>query len=153
MLVDNPKQVTANGGAMALEGTDLNDLTNIPIMKPTGSANVADALTPVTKTQITSELRHEVMDNVMNCLELLLDDPDISPLMRSMGVEVDPKRILDFMRANLQDSYTMVLEDTVRGLTDREQLHETMFFMPLKQSLYLLSKELYKQQSQVSAIS
>jgi hypothetical protein len=153
VLVDNPKQVTANGGAMALEGTDLNDLTNIPIMKPTGSANMADALTPVTKTQITGELRQEVMDNVMNCLQMLLDDPDISPLMRSMGVEVDPMRVLDFMRTNLQDSYTMVLEDTVRGLTDREQLHETMFFMPLKQSLYLLSKELYRQQTQVSAIS
>jgi hypothetical protein len=45
------------------------------------------------------------------------------------------------------------LEDTVRGLTDRETLHETMFFMPLKQSLYLLSKELYRQQSQVSSMA
>ncbi|WP_125185265.1 cell division protein FtsA [Botryobacter ruber] len=152
VLVDNPKQVTANGGAMALEGADLNDLTNIPIIKPTGAAG-EDALKTVNKTQITTMLRQEVIDNVMACLELLLDDDDVSPLMRSMGVEVDPIRELEFLKNNMQDSLTMVLEDTLRGLSDREPLHETMFFMPLKQSLYLLSKELYRQQANVSSMA
>jgi hypothetical protein len=82
----------------------------------------------------------------MACLELLLDDADIAPQMRSMGVEVDPHWVLNFMRNHIQDSYTMVLEETLRGLSDRELIPETMFFMPLKQSLYLLSKELYQQQ-------
>ncbi|WP_210464920.1 cell division protein FtsA [Rufibacter roseolus] len=146
VLVDNPKQVTANGGAMALEGNNLSDLTDIPIMRPTGAASGEDALRAVNKSQISSTIRQEVLDNVMNCLEMLLDDADIAPLMRSMGVEVDPHWILNFMRSNIQDSYTMVLEETLRGLSDRELIPETMFFMPLKQSLYLLSKELYQQQ-------
>jgi hypothetical protein len=146
VLVDNPKQVTANGGALALDGANLSDLTDIPIMRPTGSANSADALLPVNKSQISSTIRQEVLENVMECLQLLLDDADVAPLMRSMGVEVDPHWVLNFMRNNIQDSYTMVLEETLRGLSDRELLPETMFFMPLKQSLYLLSKELYHQQ-------
>ncbi len=151
VLVDNPKQVTANGGAMALEGTNLADLTDIPIIRPTGSANPEDALAPVNRSQITGVLRQEVLDNVMACLKLLLDDDEVAPLMRTMGVEIDPRRVLDFMKANIQDSYTLVLEETVRGLSDRELLHETMFFMPLKQTLYLLSKELYQQQVGVTA--
>ncbi|WP_181305333.1 cell division protein FtsA [Rufibacter sp. XAAS-G3-1] len=146
VLVDNPKQVTANGGAMALEGNNLSDLTDIPIMRPTGAATGEDALRPVNKSQITSAIRQEVLSNVMACLELLLDDADIAPQMRSMGVEVDPHWVLNFMRNHIQDSYTMVLEETLRGLSDRELIPETMFFMPLKQSLYLLSKELYQQQ-------
>ncbi|MFT2008094.1 hypothetical protein ACMA1I_05415 [Pontibacter sp. 13R65] len=146
VLVDNPKQVTANGGAMALEGTNLSDLTDIPIIRPTGAATEEDALKVVNKSQVTGTLRQEVLDNVMDCLQLLLDDDDVAPLMRTMGVEVDPLQVLDFMRANMQDSLTMVLEDTLRGLSDREQLPETMFFMPLKQSLYLLSRELFQQQ-------
>lgn len=146
VLVDNPKQVTANGGAMALEGADLSDLTDIPIIRPTGAASGEDALKAVNKSQISGSLRQEVLDNVMACLEMLLDDEDVSPLMRSMGVEVDPHWVLNFMRNQIQDSYTMVLEETLRGLSDRELIPETMFFMPLKQSLYLLSKELYQQQ-------
>ncbi|AMM51901.1 hypothetical protein TH61_12915 [Rufibacter sp. DG15C] len=146
VLVDNPKQVTANGGAMALEGANLSDLTDIPIMRPTGAVAGEDAMKSVNKSQISSTLRTEVLDNVMNCLTLLLDDADVAPLMRSMGVEVDPHWVLNFMRNNIQDSYTMVLEETLRGLSDRELIPETMFFMPLKQSLYLLSKELYHQQ-------
>lgn len=115
-------------------------------MRPTGAATGEDALRAINKSQITSAIRQEVLDNVMACLEMLLDDPDVAPLMRSMGVEVDPHWVLNFMRSNIQDSYTMVLEETLRGLSDRELIPETMFFMPLKQSLYLLSKELYSQQ-------
>ncbi|RAU82736.1 cell division protein FtsA [Pontibacter arcticus] len=149
VLVDNPKQVTANGGAMALEGANLSDLTEIPIIRPTGSANPEDALQPLNSSQVTGMLRQEVLDNVMNCLELLLDDPEIAPQMRSMGVEVEPTQVLSFMKANIQDSYTLVLEETLRGLSPRELLPETMFFMPLKQTLYLLSKELFQEQQQV----
>ena len=151
VLVDNPKQVTANGGALALDGANLADLSNIPILRPTGSANPEDALRAVNKSQITTTLRQEVLDNVRACLQLLLKDEEVSPLMRSMGVEVDPGWVLDFMNNNIQDSYTMVLEDTLRGLSDRELLHETMFFMPLKQTLYLLSKELFQEQMRVGS--
>lgn len=152
VLVEDPKQVTANGGALAVDEDHSRELKEIPIIRPTGTGNLQESLTGVSKSGITSEIRSKVLDNVEACLELLLQDSEIAPLMKSMGVEVNAEEALEFMKASLQDSFTLVLENTLKGLSDTEVLHETMFFMPLKQTLYLLSKELHLAQQGATAV-
>lgn len=152
ILAENPKEVTANGGALAVGEHHLKDLTGIPIIRPIGTGNGAESLAGINKAHITADVRSQVLGNVSSCLELLLLDSEVAPLMKTMGIEVNTEEIFAFLKNNLQDSFTMVLEGTVKGLSDREVLPETMFFMPLKQSLYLLSKELYQAQKSPVAV-
>jgi hypothetical protein len=55
---------------------------------------------------------------------------------------VDRQKVKDFLLREIEDSLNLGLHQIGRNLGQGETLPETLFFYPMKQALYNLSREL-----------
>ena len=83
-----------------------------------------------------------MLDNVRKFLALVLEGDTVAPLMREVGVDVDRQRVKDQLLREIEDSLSLGLHQLDRQLSQDETLPETLFFYPLKQALYNVSREL-----------
>jgi hypothetical protein len=143
ILADNPKEATTNGGVLFEESQSVPDVDSIKNIRLTGSLDGPEiGATRLKARGVDADLRQAVLDNMRSFLELVLTNDDVAPLMREVGVDIDRGRVLEFMLREVEDSLNLGLHQMERNLGSEETLPETMFFLPLKQSLYNLSREL-----------
>lgn len=140
-LPENPKQTTANGGVLA-EG---NKLPEPPQLRPIGTGAPDDTgLHTLEPATLLEQTKQEVLANVRACLKLLLDHPQALRLQDELGIRREPKRIMNIMERHLTDSFSLFRQQYAGTLRASEPIPETLFFLPLKNALFELSKELNK---------
>ncbi|WP_324672698.1 hypothetical protein [Hymenobacter sp. GOD-10R] len=143
ILADNPKEATTNGGVLFEEKSSTSDYDQIKHVKLTGTAQSAEIGAARLKLQqVDADLKQQVLDNVRNFLTLVLEGDEVAPLLREVGVDVDRQRVRDILLREIEDSLSLGLHQLQRQLSNDETLPETLFFYPLKQALYNLSREL-----------
>jgi hypothetical protein len=143
-LVPDPKQATANGGVLAPAG-------QLPLRKELLVNLVGTGTKGPTETQarLYTEVRQEtaikdaVVANVSRCLTLLLDNPAARPHLESLSIQLPAdgslQELLDTQQ--LDESFSLALSQYA-GLPATDPMPDTLFFLPLKQTLYMLSKTL-----------
>ena len=144
VLADDPKQTTANGGVLAT-GLDAESTAEVPpIVQPvgTGAADAAENR-PLYPADITEEVKNAVIANVEQCLHLLLTDPDLTAAMHNLGIKNPPGLVLRELSAALADSFNLGRQRYANTLPAGEPIPETLFFLPLKHALYVLSQVLH----------
>ncbi|RFP66257.1 hypothetical protein D0N36_04360 [Hymenobacter lapidiphilus] len=144
VLADDPKQTTANGGVLAT-GLDAESTAEVPpIVQPIGTG-AADSTEnqPLFPSNITEEIKNSVLANVEQCLTLLLTDPDLVATQHNLGIKNPPGLVLSEMKSALADSFNMGRQRYANTLPAGEPIPETLFFLPLKNALYVLSQKLY----------
>ncbi|MGI4833198.1 MAG: hypothetical protein ACRYFK_07015 [Janthinobacterium lividum] len=144
ILADDPKQTTANGGVLAT-GLDAESTAQVPpIVQPVGTgaldAAEARALFPA---DITEEVKAAVLANVERCLTLLLTDPELVAAQSSLGIKNPPGLVLRELQAALADSFNLARQQYANTLPAGEPVPETLFFLPFKNALYVLSQVLH----------
>lgn len=153
ILVDNPKQTTAHGGVLSVNDSNIANLPEIPIITPLGTADDSTHLKGLKKGALDSGIKADVLANVNACLKLLLEDDEVAPLMKQLGIEVNAEFVMPFLQEQVADSMTIGINQLEKQLPDQEVIPETMFFLAFKQSLYALSKELYARQGAKESVS
>ncbi|NVO30872.1 hypothetical protein [Hymenobacter lapidiphilus] len=142
ILADNPKEATTNGGVLFEEKTN-TDYDNIQAVKLSGTVEGGELNQQRLKlNQVDAALKDEVLANVRNFLTLVLEGDEVAPYLREVGVDVDRQRVKDILLREIEDSLSLGLHQFQRQLSADETLPETLFFLPLKQALYNLSREL-----------
>ena len=146
VLAEDPKQTTANGGVLATGLDAQSTAEEPPLVQPvgTGSADAAAELRPLQPADITEDVKKAVVANVGRCLDLLLTDPDLTRLQSSLGIKNPPGLVLRELQATLSDSFNLGRQRYANTLPPGEAVPETLFFLPLRHALYLLSRELHQ---------
>ena len=144
ILADNPKEATTNGGVLFEESSaGRADFDAVRPVKFTGANTGTDIeQTRLKLPQVDAGLKQQVLDNVRQFLHLVLAGDAVAPLMREVGVDVDRQRVEELVLREIEDSLSLGLHQLDRQLSQDETLPETLFFYPLKQALYNLSREL-----------
>lgn len=145
VLADDPKQTTANGGVLAT-GLDADSTAEVPpIVQPvgTGATDAAEGR-PLYPADITEEVKTAVLANVERCLTLLLTDPDLVAAQASLGIKNPPGLVLRELQSTLADSFNLGRQRYTHTLPAGEPIPETLFFLPLKHALYVLSQVLQR---------
>lgn len=143
ILADNPKEATTNGGVLYEDGASTADYDRIKPVKFTGAPDSGEIGQRRLKlAQVDADLKAQVLENVRNFLTLVLEGDEVAPLMREVGVDVDRQRVKDILLREIEDSLSLGLHQFQRLLSADETLPETLFFLPLKQALYNLSRDL-----------
>lgn len=144
ILADDPKQTTANGGVLAT-GLDAESTAEVPpIVQPIGTGAEEEAETrPLFPGDITEEVQKGVLDNVERCLTLLLTDPELVTAQANLGIKNPPGLVLDKLKGALADSFNLSRQRYTNTLPAGEPIPETLFFLPLKHALYVLSQALH----------
>ena len=147
VLADDPKQTTANGGVLATGLDAQSTAEEPPLVQPigTGSLDAATELRHLQPADITEDVKKAVLANVEHCLDLLLNDPDLTRLQSSLGIKNPPGLVLHDLKAALGDSFNLSRQRYTDTLPRGEAIPETLFFLPLRHALYVLSKELRQQ--------
>jgi hypothetical protein len=65
-------------------------------------------------------------------------------MLPDLGVQVDMNFMREYLRQQISDSLSIGLNQLHKHLRQDEVLPETLFFYPLKQTLFNLSRELYE---------
>ena len=144
VLADDPKQTTANGGVLAT-GLDAESTAEVPpIVRPVGTgATDAAEDRPLLPADITEDVKAAVLANVEKCLTFLLTDPELVAAQHNLGIKNPPGLVLRELRAALADSFNLGRQRYVNTLPAGETIPETLFFLPLKHALYVLSQQLH----------
>lgn len=144
VLADDPKQTTANGGVLAT-GIDADSTAEVPpILQPVGTgAAEATENRPLYPSEVTEEVKNAVLANVEECLKLLLTDPDLMTAQHNLGIKNPPGLVLNELRSALADSFNLGRQRYANTLPAGEPIPETLFFLPLKHALYVLSQKLH----------
>ncbi len=151
ILTDNPKETTANG-AVLYENSSVAEkekYTNVeerPFWgnEPDKPVDFTYRRTKVNEMQANQDFHDSVLQNVQHFLAKTLKDPDIEYFLSQYNI-MTPEKYYDLLVGPdvtrgglLYDSYRlarMAMEQNAN-----EALSETFFFLPLKHSLYELSK-------------
>lgn len=142
ILADNPKEATTNGGVLYEEKAN-NDFESIQAIKLSGTVEGGELNKQRLKlNQVDAALKDDVLTNVRNYLTLVLEGDEVAPYLREVGVDVDRHRVKDILLREIEDSLSLGLHQFQRQLSADETMPETLFFLPLKQALYNLSREL-----------
>jgi len=145
ILADNPKEATANGGVLFDGSAEQGAYEYIQETKLLGSTELQDIRTNFTTSeQIDAQIRESVLANAQAFLNLALRDPEVSSLLPDLGVQADMNFLRDYLQQQTSDSLSIGLNQLHKNLRADEVLPETLFFYPLKQTLYQLSRELYE---------
>ncbi|WP_139924832.1 hypothetical protein [Hymenobacter sp. DG01] len=143
ILADNPKEATTNGGVLFEEKTNTADYDSIKPVKYSGAVEGTELNQQRLKlNQVDAALKDQVLENVRHYLTLVLEGDEVAPYLREVGVDVDRQRVKDILQREIEDSLSLGLHQFQRQLSSDETLPETLFFLPLKQALYNLSREL-----------
>jgi hypothetical protein len=144
ILADNPKEATANGGVLFDGSAEQSAYEYIQETKLLGSVEAQDIrVNFTTAEQIDAPTRESVLENAQAFLNLALQDPEVASLLPDLGVQVDHSFLREYLKQQFSDSLSIGLNQLGKHLRADEVLPETLFFYPLKQTLYQLSKELY----------
>jgi hypothetical protein len=147
-LEKDPKQATANGGVLA----DVAAKPAPDLAKPVGRAVRDDTrehhLQP---TAIDGTVKDAVLTNVRACLKLLLTDPALVKLQRELGIRNAPGLVMETLEKHLENSFDQNRKFYLDTLPPGEEVPETLFFLPLKEALYQLSKTLHGATTQPDA--
>jgi hypothetical protein len=144
ILADDPKQTTANGGVLAT-GLDAESTAQVPpIVQPIGTGALeATEARPLFPSDITEDVKAAVLANVERCLTLLLTDPELVAAQSSLGIKNPPGLVLGELQAALADSFNLARQQYANTLPAGEPVPETLFFLPFKNALYVLSQVLH----------
>lgn len=148
VMADDPKQATANGGVLAganakewtADGASREELVRHPV--GTG-ANNPEEWQPLRPNQLTEQLKSAVLDNVRRCLDLLLTDPTMRKHQERLGVRNPTSDVRQLLEQFLVRSFNLVTDQYAENPDKQQVIPETLFFLPLKQALYELSKALH----------
>ncbi len=155
VFVPDPKQATANGGVLANVATRPNPQAAkptgvLPAAEPT-DADGKPAPHTLEPAQITDAVQAAVLANVGACLDLLLTDPALVRLHPDLGIRNAPGQVRAILEKHLADSLTTHRQQYARLLEAGAPVPETLFFLPLKEALVGLSKELHSATTSTSA--
>ena len=101
--------------------------------------------TNLTYQEIDDELQGQVIANVKDFLDLVLNNQKIIELRKDLGIEAeDVKFTKDEIYKDLADGLRSGLHMARTENDSDSSLAETLFFYPLKQKLYELSKSIYE---------
>jgi hypothetical protein len=143
-LVPDPKQATANGGVLAPAGQQPLGKELLVNLVGTGTTGPTETQArPYAEVRQEAAIKDAVVANVSRCLTLLLDNPAARPHLESLGIQLPPDGLLrDLLNIQqLDESFSLALSQYA-GLPATEPMPDTLFFLPLKQTLYMLSKTL-----------
>jgi hypothetical protein len=147
VFVPDPKQATANGGVLANVTARPKPRPALPVgQAPAAEVRTAEGQpTPHTlqPAQITDAVQQAVLANVSACLDLLLTDPVLVGLLPDLGIRNAPGQVRALLDRSLADSFTFHRQRYANTLEAGASIPETLFFLPLKEALVQLSKELH----------
>jgi hypothetical protein len=145
ILANNPKEATANGGVLYDGSADHGAYDYIQETKLLGGTEPQDIrVNFTTAEQIDAAVRESVLANAQAFLNLVLQDPEVVSMLPDLGVQVDMNFMREYLRQQISDSLSIGLNQLGKHLRQDEVLPETLFFYPLKQTLFQLSRELYE---------
>jgi hypothetical protein len=145
ILADNPKEATANGGVLFDGSAEQAAYEYIQETKLLGGVEPQDIRVHFTTAeQIDAQIRESVLENARAFLNLVLQNAEVVSLLPDLGVQADMNFLRDYLEQQASDSLSIGLNQLGKHLRADEVLPETLFFYPLKQTLYQLSKELYE---------
>ncbi len=150
ILTDNPKETTANGAVLyensVSDKAQYENRESSPYWgnEPDKPVDFTYRRTKVGDMRSNREFHESVLLNMKNFLEKTLKDPDIAYFMSQYNITT-PEKYYDLLVGPdvtrggwLYDSY--MLARMAMEQNANEALSETFFFLPLKHSLYELSK-------------
>ncbi len=149
IFVPDPKQATANGGVLATTATR----PTVPEARPIGVVPATEGRDadgkPLPHTlapdAITPDVQQAVLTNVRACLDLLLTDRALVALLPDLGIRNAPGQVRALLETHLADSLTFYRSQYGRlgaTLGKEGEIPETLFFLPLKDALVKISREL-----------
>ncbi|HYC30024.1 MAG TPA: hypothetical protein VEB42_14425, partial [Chitinophagaceae bacterium] len=160
-LNENPKEITANGAVMyslaerhEKERYDSSIQLIHPGFNPSEPQNAAHELKekPVVADvkDINSPMNIAVLNNLNTFLEKTLNNRDITNFLTQFNVTKCAEVLnalkwdgnIDDGNGLVYDSYRKVLKNLCAVSKDEDDLPESLFFYGLKESLYLLSKNI-----------
>ncbi|WP_026463607.1 hypothetical protein [Adhaeribacter aquaticus] len=145
ILANNPKEATANGGVLFDGSSEQGSYEYIQEVKLLGGTEPQDIRTNfISAEQIDAATRDSVVENAQAFLNLVLQDGEVASLLPDLGVQADMNFLRDYLKQQVSDSLSIGLNQLHKHLRTDEVLPETLFFYPLKQTLYQLSRELYE---------
>ena len=165
-LADNPKRLTAEGaitelsasGKEKIEESNIENITFLGFSTPVEEKEQTQSSQEDSSTDEASfnPLQPIMIEQLPEYKEAIkkgweeflkkLELPEMKLLMNEFDVKLryDGFKIIDFLKEYGPDSYRTVAYDFDVNYDEDELLNENPFFWFLKDSLYMLSKELYK---------
>lgn len=131
-----PKEITAVGALISLNHRD-------PISPVENILHGYEGENPE-KTFRVRQLNDEVKIKVQNFFRMFLDmfnDDEMADVLSDIGCPVSSK-VLSMLKENLQSSFKEACKSATQDVEEGKKLTEPMFFWPLKNSLYVIAKEL-----------
>ena len=145
ILANNPKEATANGGVLFDGSAEHSAYDYIQETKLLGGTEPQDIrINFTTGEQVDAAVRESVLANAQAYLNLVLQEPEVVSMLPDLGVQVDMNFMREYLRQQISDSLSIGLNQLHKHLRQDEVLPETLFFYPLKQTLFNLSRELYE---------
>ena len=138
----NAKEITAQGALYSDTGQGRNLLSGDPTkFQVYGFPTMSGAARIKYKTvKDDASIKEQILDNYENFIKALLEDEEIQDMLTSNFHQCQiTDNLVNGLRSKAEDSFTVVLNSTVN---DQAFIPETLFFWPLKNAIYELSKEL-----------
>ncbi|SDL63969.1 hypothetical protein SAMN05421823_107128 [Catalinimonas alkaloidigena] len=142
----NPKEATANGGVYYTPNVHGSTETQNVRLVGTGEGQEVQAA-GVHYKDVDVALRDQVIQNAERFFALMLDTPEITRMFKDeFAIEADLPALRQSIQSKLRDSLNNGLNRAMERRDVREDLlNETLFFFPIKHTLYELSKEVFAQ--------
>ncbi|WP_224998399.1 hypothetical protein [Cesiribacter sp. SM1] len=139
-----PKEATANGGVFFNPAVHDYDGAKPVKMLGTGQGqNLFD--TPLRYHDADTQVQQEVLQNAEAFFELVLGNDKLTRFFDDFAIEADLPWLREKIKSKLSDSLHLGMNRLLEHRNMAEKpLPETLFFYPLYQTLYELSKEIYK---------
>lgn len=156
VLTDNPKEATANGAVLFVSSPDKDKISkdSVEITYQWGCENSFTQsfkrnTTKIKDVATNAEFHHSVLKNSQKFVETTLRDENIIEFLAQYEItnlesyEIYLTKGDSTKGGELHDSYYTVLENLKAN--ENDTISESFFFLPLKDSLYFLSKHIVEQ--------
>lgn len=133
---DSPKEVTAIGALVSLNySKPIN-----PSEETIFGYEEEDPGKTMRYKDINSDIRDSVIRLFKKFVELFRDD-DVQNILSNIGYSID-SNIIDKLNRYAESSLLQMKDNSEEGQQPTDKLREPMFFWPLKNSLYLIGKDI-----------
>lgn len=146
ILVDKPKEVTANGGVLASKTEDLENVKNI-VFPGVEDSMYLKLQNPMSFKLKYRNINNKVTQSIINNINILIDiilDEDQLDLKNLFGIGIDIEFVKEELKRHIEDGLTIgVSRFTEDKQKIKQNLSETLFFYPFNYALYKLSIAIY----------
>lgn len=132
----HPKETTAEGGALSTN-QDIKSITPDGIVNYAVDRNINKGMY---YKNLNDDIKKNVLENFNHFIDILSSNEEIAKALSEFGISFCEK-FVDELKRQAELSYDQVLQSQCGNPDDL--IPETLFFWPLKQSIYEMTKKLW----------